>query len=85
MTAAKARLLYNAGITSVDLLAAAEEARIAAALAVGIRRLPVSKAQAVLKIGITGSSGTNALVARDAQHIFAGELLALSDSVGTGH
>ena len=75
VTATKARLLYNAGITSVDLLVTTEEARIAEALAVGIRRLPVSKAQAMLKIGIMGSSGTNALVARDAQRIVAGDCL----------
>lgn len=73
ITAAQARLLFAAGLTTPGLVAAAGEDAVAKALAAGVRRRALDEAHAVLKVGKTGASGTNALVARDAQGILAGE------------
>lgn len=43
VTAAKARLLHNAGLTSIEMVASSDEERVVSALAAGVRsRKPVS-------------------------------------------
>jgi len=70
VSAAKARLLFNAGLTSLQSLSMADEERIATALAVGVRHRPTDARHAALRIGKTGEQGTNALVARSARQIW---------------
>ena len=73
ITSAKARLLYNAGITSLEQLACSDEDSVAQALALGLRnQKPSDAAHKRLKIGKTGAQGTNALVARDAKQLLEG-------------
>lgn len=74
ITSAKARLLYNAGIASLEQLACCDEDSIAQALAFGLRsRKSADANHERLTIGKTGAQGTNALIARDAKQILQGE------------
>ena len=72
ITAAKARLLHSAGLTTLEEIAMSEEESVAKALSAGIRNRKPDAQHASLKVGKTGASGTNALVARDARAILQG-------------
>lgn len=75
VTAAKARLLHNAGLTSLERVATSDEGTIADALAAGVKlRKTANAAAANVRVGRTGATGTNALVARDAKLILQGTI-----------
>jgi hypothetical protein len=85
ISATKARLLYNAGLTSIQRLSLVGEEHVALALAASIRnRRPMDARQAALRIGKTGEQGTNAFVARSAKQVCQGRLSG-SQQVSTRH
>ena len=73
LSATWARSLYSAGFTSVEKLLLSDQECIARALAVGLSRQKMKSSRGELSIGVTGSSGLNALVARDAKQILQGD------------
>ena len=73
MTAEKARLLYNSGITTLDRLLVCDETKVVEALATGPATRKVSRgAEQAMRVGPTGAAGTNALVLREAKSLLQG-------------